>query len=100
MTQANLVQEIEEFIPRKDVPTYLSDAVDAVRNVGNFAAHPSKDTNTVEIVDVEQGEAERLLDVLESLFDFVFVQTKRLEERKKALNAKLTSLGKPPMQGP
>ena len=77
----------------------MTDAVDAIRNVGNFAAHPLKDTNTGQIVDVEPGEAEWLLEVLEALFDFTFVQPKRLDERKKKLNEKLQALGKPPMKG-
>jgi Domain of unknown function (DUF4145) len=98
ISKPNLAQEIDEFIKKKDVPTYLTDAVDAVRNIGNFAAHPLKDTNTGEIVEVEAGEAEWLLEVNESLFDFVFVQPKRLAERKKNLNAKLKSIGKPPMK--
>ncbi len=78
--------------------SYLSEAVDAVRNVGNFAAHPLKDTNTGEIVEVEEGEAEWLLDVIDALFGFTFVQPKRLEKRKKELNEKLSNLGKPPMK--
>lgn len=94
----SLAQEIEEFIKRKDIPSFLSEAVDAIRNVGNFAAHPLKDTNTGEIVDVEPGEAEWLLEVLESLFDITFVQPARLKARKDKLNLKLQSLGKPPMK--
>lgn len=97
--QNSLAQEIETFINRNDTPSYLAEAVDAVRNVGNFAAHPLKDTNTGEIVDVEPGEAEWILDVLDSLLDFAFVQPIRLEERKKKLNQKLKDLGKPPMKG-
>ena len=96
--KSSLAQEIDEFIQRKDIPSYLTDAVDAVRNIGNFAAHPLKDTNTGEIVEVEPGEAEWLLEVNEALFDFVFVQPKKLAERKNNLNAKLASLGKPPMK--
>ena len=95
----NLSKEIDGFINLSDVPSHLADAVDAIRNIGNFAAHPSKDTNTGEIVDVEEGEAEWLLEVLEALFDFAFVQPKRLEKRKKELNEKLKSIGKPPMKG-
>jgi hypothetical protein len=68
------------------------------RNVGNFAAHPLKDTNTGEIVEVDPGEAEWLLDVNESLFDFVFVQPKRLQAGKIQLNEKLKSIGKPAMK--
>ena len=70
----------------------------AIRNIGNFGAHPVKDANTGEIVDVEPGEAEWLLDVLESLFDSAFVQPKRLEEREQKLNDKLQQIGKPPMK--
>jgi len=96
---SSLATEIEQFIALKDVPSYLSQAVDAIRNIGNFAAHPLKDTNTGEIVEVESGEAEWLLEVLESLFDFAFIQPNRLAERKKSLNEKLRSLGKPTMKG-
>lgn len=99
VTPSSLSKEIDEFISAKDTPGYLATAVDAVRNVGNFAAHPLKDTNTGEIVDVEPGEAEWLLDVVESLFDFVFVQPARLETRKTELNEKLKRLGKPEMKG-
>jgi hypothetical protein len=95
---ASLAHEIDAFLKLKDIPAYLAGAVDAVRNVGNFAAHPLKDTNTGEVVEVESGEAEWLLDVIEALFDFAFVQPKRLSQRKAALNKKLQSMGKPPMK--
>lgn len=94
----SLFKEIEEFIAKDGVPPYLSGAVDAVRNIGNIAAHPQKNTNTGSIVSVEPGEAEWLLDVLEALFEFTFVQPKLLKERKKKLNEKLENIGKPPMQ--
>ncbi len=95
----NLDKEIEEFINLKDIPSYISEAVDAVRVVGNFAAHPLKNTNTGEIIDVEPGEADWLLDVIEALFDFTFIQPNKLNEKKQNLNQKLQSLGKPPMKG-
>lgn len=94
----SLADEIDEFINMQGVPSHLAGAIDAVRNIGNFGAHPLKNTNTGEIVDVEPGEAEWLLDVLESLFDFAFVQPSRLEERKQKLNNKLKQIGKPPMK--
>ena len=96
---SSLSKEIDEFISQKGVPSHLSGAVDAVRNIGNFAAHPLKDTQTGAIAEVEPGEAEWLLDVLESLFDFAFVQPRRLAERQKQLNAKLANAGKPKMKG-
>jgi hypothetical protein len=94
----NLIKEIEEFISRPDVPSYLVISVDAVRNIGNFAAHPQKSINTGEILDVEYGEAEWLLEVLEALFDFALVQPKKLIERRNKLNGKLKELGKPEMK--
>lgn len=95
---SSLAGEIDTFINLSGTPSYLAEAVDAIRNVGNFAAHPSKDINTGEVVDVEPGEAEWLIEVIESVFDFVFVQPKRLEERKARLNKKLKSIGKPKMK--
>jgi hypothetical protein len=94
----NLVEEIEDFLKNPNIPSYVKDAVDAVRNYGNFAAHPTKDSGTGEIVDVEEGEAEWLIEVVEALFDITFVQPKRLEEKQKQLNEKLSKVGKPPMK--
>ncbi len=96
--ERSLAQEIDQFIKRPGVPSELCQTVDAIRNVGNFAAHPLKDTNTGLVIDVEPGEAEWLLDVLEALFDFAFVQPKRLQNRKAKLNAKLAAAGKPAMK--
>lgn len=94
----NLALEIQEFVGKQQVPSIISDSLDAIRNIGNFAAHPLKETNTGEIVDVEPGEAEWLLEVLDLLFDFYFVQPKKLEKRKAGLNDKLKNLGKQPLK--
>jgi hypothetical protein len=73
----------------------LSHQLDAIRNVGNFAAHPQKSQSTGEILPVEPHEAEWGLDLLEELFDHYFVKPKRAQERKDALNKKLAAAGKP-----
>jgi Domain of unknown function (DUF4145) len=93
-----LAIEIKEVLNSKKLPTSLADAIDAIRNFGNFAAHPLKLKVTGQIVDVEPGEAQWCLDVLEMLFDFYFVQPAEIQRRKKALNQKLANLGKPPMK--
>ncbi len=98
ISEKSLAKEIEIFTNKTDIPSYLTDAVDAVRQVGNIAAHPSKDLSTGEIVPVEKGEAEWLIEVIEQLFDFVFIQPKKLEKRKQELNLKLDKLGKPQMK--
>jgi len=98
IVEKSLVKEIELFTNKIDIPSYITDAVDAVRQIGNIAAHPSKDLSTGEIVPVEKGEAEWLIEVIEQLFDFVFIQPKKLEKRKQELNLKLETLGKPKMK--
>ena len=70
--------EIDEAAKSGKLPPYISELLlDAVRHFGNFAAHPEKDVATGEIIDVEPGEAEWSLDVVEALFDFCFVQPRR-----------------------
>jgi hypothetical protein len=96
--KADLSNEIQQIIDSKSLPSHLSESIDAIRNIGNFAAHPLKSTSTGEIVDVEIGEAEWLLDVLEALFDFYFVQPAILKAKRDALNKKLADVGKPPMK--
>ena len=94
----NLANEIQQVIDSGALPTYLVESLDAVRNIGNFAAHPMKSTASGEIIDVEPGEAEWTLDVLESLFDFYFTQPEMLKKKRDSLNAKLNEAGKPPMK--
>ena len=77
---------------------YNTDSVDAVRNYGNFSAHPIKGTSSGEIVAVEPGEAEWNLDVLESLFDFFYVAPAKLQAKRESLNKKLEEVGKPKMK--
>jgi len=96
--KGNLTAEIQQVIDSGKLPSLLAESIDAIRNVGNFAAHPTKDKATGEIVEVEPGEAEWLLDVLEDIMDFYFIQPQKAAERKAALNQKLEAIGKPPMK--
>ena len=95
ISKRNLSDEIEAFLNLEGIPSHLTDAIDAVRNIGNLAAHPTKNLNTGEIVNVEPGEAEWLIEVIEALFDFCFVQPKKLKQRREELDLKLKELGKP-----
>jgi hypothetical protein len=94
----NLADEIQEAIDSKQLPTYIVQVIDAVRQIGNFAAHPMKSKNTGEILPVEPHEAEWNLDVLESLFDFYYVQPAVTANKKALLNSKLQEAGKSPMK--
>lgn len=95
---SDLAKEIQEALDSGKLPTHIAEAIDAVRNIGNFAAHPIKSQASGEIVDVEPGEADWNLDVLEALFDFYFVQPERTRQRRAALNQKLADAGKPPVK--
>jgi hypothetical protein len=53
-----------------------------------------------EIVDVEPGEAEWTLEILDNLFDFYYVQPMQYAKKRAALTSKLRETGKPPMKGP
>lgn len=94
----DLAEQITEVISAGHLPTHIQEGLDAVRNIGNFAAHPIKSTSTGEIVEVEPGEAEWDLDVLESLFDFYFVQPALTAKRRAALDAKLKDANKSPLK--
>lgn len=91
----DLYQEISEVIATANLPSAVTASIDAVRVIGNFAAHPLKCTATGSVIPVDPEEAEWTLDVLDSLFDFCFVQPAILQAKKVALNAKLTAAGKP-----
>ena len=93
IAKANLSQEIDEAM--KNLPSHLNEAIDAIRNIGNFAAHPMKSTNSGDSIDVEEGETEWILDALEQLFDFYYVQPAITKAKRAALDVKLQSIGKP-----
>lgn len=98
VTKGDLSKEIQQVIDGATLPSHLKDSIDAIRNIGNYAAHPMKSTSSGEIIDVEPGEAEWSLDVLEYLFDFYYVQPTKIAAKRAALDAKLSDVGKPPMK--
>ncbi len=91
----DLNDQIDEVIATGKLPSHIDQGLHAVRNIGNFAAHTIKSTSTGTIVDVEDGEAEWNLEVVEMLFDFCFVQPAIAAKRKADLNTKLKDAGKP-----
>ena len=95
----DLAPQIQEVLDSGILPSHLADAIDAVRVIGNFAAHPTKSQHTGEVIEIEPGEAEWLLDTLESLFDFYCVHPAKLQGKRDVLNEKLKQAGKPPLNG-
>jgi hypothetical protein len=93
----DLADQIEEVTAANVLPSALAEQLDAVRNIGNFAAHIQKSKATGEIIPVEPQEAEWNLEVLEELFDHFFVKPAKAKLRKDELNVKLVAAGKPPI---
>jgi len=67
----NLANEIQQVIDSGRLPSHLSDSIDAIRNIGNFSAHPMKSNTTGEIVPIEPQEAEWNLDALRHCSTFI-----------------------------
>jgi hypothetical protein len=80
------------------LPSHIAENIDAIRNIGNFSAHPLKSQQTGTVLPVEPHEAEWTLEVLEQLFDFYYVQPAIAKRKRDALNQKLAEVGKPPMK--
>lgn len=81
--KARLKDEVDEL--EEKVDTDVWESIDAVRSVGNIGAHMEKDINV--IVDVEPGEAQLLIGLIEQLVDDWYVarenRRKRTEDLKK-----------------
>lgn len=92
----DLAEQIMEVLPT--LPSHVAEDLDAVRNIGNFAAHQQKSTSTGVILDVEPHEAEWNLEVLEALFDFYYVQPELAKKRRASLSEKVQAAGKPPLK--
>jgi hypothetical protein len=96
----DLSKEIDEILSSGRLPGDTAQLIDIVRQVGNFATHPIKNKTTGEITEVEPGEAELLLDVIEDLFDVLFVRPAIADKRRKAIDEKLRAVGKPALKAP
>lgn len=83
-----LSSEVQKLLDRNEMPPYLAETIDNIRIIGNFAAHPLKSTRTLEIQDVEEGEAEYSLDALRELLSFYFVELPQREAKAKLIQDK------------
>ena len=80
----DLYREIRWAIENANLPSSVVDLLDVPRKVGNKAAHPTLKEAGV-IVDVEPWEAEWCLEIVEALFDHVFVLPAKNRERLERL---------------
>lgn len=85
--KARLVDEIEALSDKVDPMTWA--AIDAVRMIGNIGAHMEKDIDV--IVDVDPGEAQLLISLIETLVQDWYI-TKHEREKRLAGIAALAEL--------
>ena len=118
--KARLIDEIKELRTQIDenraprgVTHESADAIDAVREVGNIGAHMEMDVDL--IVEIDDNEAQVLIDLIETLFEDWYVaretrkrrfagplaiaQAKRDEKKKLIEEQKAKSLPPPSPQG-
>jgi hypothetical protein len=81
VSKSRLVDEIEAIKDQVDPTTWA--AIDAVRSIGNIGAHMEKDIDL--IVDVEPGEAEELIKLIELLIEDWYVNKHKREAQLKAV---------------
>jgi Domain of unknown function (DUF4145) len=95
----DLSKEIDALLnepdPKKALPHKLRETVDGIRNFGNFAAHPIDDRTALQVIDVEEHEAEWCLEIIEDLFEHFYVGPAMAKAKKAQLDAKLAAAGKP-----
>jgi hypothetical protein len=88
----DLKDQLDEIHPR--LPSYVQSFVDNIRNLGNISAHPSQSHATGEILDVEPGEADWILELLEELFDHFYAKPAEAAARQSALSLKFADAGR------
>ena len=79
--KATLHQEIMEL--KGIVAEEILDALFALKSIGNIGAHPKTDVNL--IVDIEAGEAEKLLELIELLIEEWYVAREKRSSLLKRL---------------
>ena len=84
----NLEEELKELEGMNNVPSKLVSMLQIMRRIANFGAHPKKSTNSSEIVEAEEGESAIMLDLLEEVFDYIFVKPKQQEDFLKTIQEK------------
>ena len=84
-----LKDSIQELLDEKTLPLEIANNIDYLRKLGNFGSHETNDVKTTEIIDVEPVEAEWLLTILESLFDFYYITPEKNKQERNKLNEKI-----------
>jgi len=78
--KGTLEEKIDKFILDKSPPSPLLEYLPSIRLAGNRGAHEKRDISGI-VVEVEKNDCVILLETIEMLFDFVFMQPKIKAEK-------------------
>lgn len=84
-----LADQIRQVVASPDLPPYLKQGLQVLARVAKLDPASPKSQHPEALTPAEPGEAEWLLDVLESLFEFYFVQPARMKQKQAALEEML-----------
>jgi hypothetical protein len=90
--EGTLGEQINTVAASTELPPYLKEALRTLSWVAKLDPQSEKSLRPGTLASVEPGEAEWLLDVLQPLFEFQFVQPARLLRSQSALEEKIGPL--------
>ncbi len=80
-----LADQVRRATECEEMPSYMKEALRVLARVAKLASDGHKSLHPEALATPEPGEPEWLLDVLQSLFEFSFVQPARMRRRLDAL---------------
>ena len=92
--EKTLEKEIDQYIQKCSPPVPVIQYIDAIRQVGNYSAHPCKEQHTSEFVEVTIEEAEWILELLKGIIHFEIIKPHEHKFLCEQINHKLLSMGK------
>ncbi len=90
--EGSLAVQIETALEAASLPAYLKDALDTLSQVAKLDVFETKSAEPGTLAGAEPGEAEWLLDVLDSLFDFCFIQPAGMQRKVAMLEQQIGPL--------
>ena len=90
----DLFQEIEGAIAKDDLSKPTKAAIHHVREIGNWGAHPNEDQASV-LIEVTEDEARYTLEVVELLFNDLYVTPQKVASMGIAIGQKQTGQEQP-----
>jgi hypothetical protein len=89
--QRDLADQIQGLLgdATRRLPAELHETVDVIRQFGNFGAHRKNDKATLEIIEVEEGEADWCIEIAERLIEHFYELPARSKAKLDSMKAKL-----------